>query len=517
MPTRSHYPLLTLIVTTVLANGCGGAGNNGETRAKPSDEETPNSRTIAREVTKEAIASRRPVKPKDNRPPLFGNSGARSASSTGDDCPPAQKLAVKPQTVYRPADNRPKHDDDRLKKLGIHKYESKHLRLYSDVDPKVAKPLPAVIDAAYDAWVAYFGKLPPDRDGADFQITGYVMQDKPLFKRAGLIPGDLPPFPNGRHRGYEFWMNDPPQGAYYRRHLLIHEATHCFMYAVRDPRFATWYMEGMAEFFGTHTIDKTGKLAFGVIPAEPKAYKGSGRVEYIRNDCKAGAPKSIKEVVEFKPDDYLKNQPYAWSWALCLFLDTHPRYQKPFRSLGRIHTASTFDEALRKLVRDNSPRIFSEWHLFAMGFDYGYDPVRAAIEIRPGEPLKEGKPIECTIAANRGWQSSGVWVEKGEVVEITATGRFELAQKPKPWVSEPRGISFTYDNGRPLGELQAVLVPDSKKSLPITVPVLPHGPVGTKRRFRAEIKGTLYLRVNDSLGDLANNHGKLKATIRRAR
>ena len=54
--------------------------------------------------------------------------------------------------VYRPSDSRPTHDDLKLAKQGIHSYESKRLKLYTDIDPKIAKRLPAYIDAVYKAW-----------------------------------------------------------------------------------------------------------------------------------------------------------------------------------------------------------------------------------------------------------------------------------------------------------------------------------------------------------------------------
>ena len=452
-------------------------------------------------------------KSKTDRPPIFNSNGKTKSIVTP---PPIKKKLVKPQTVYRPNDDRPKHDDTKLKAAGIEKYESKHLRLYTDIDPKLARSMLPLIDQAYGAWVQYFGKLPPARDGAAFQVTGYLMKDKLRFERAGLIPGDLPKFVNGRHRGYEFWMNDPPPTwHYYRRHLLIHEATHCFMYAVRDKRFATWYMEGMAEYFGTHRIGSDGRVAFGVMPDDVKFFKSSGRIELIQADCKAGSPLSIKNVVELKASAYVKNQPYAWSWALCKFLDSHAEFGSTFRAMGRIHTASTFNETLRKLVNQNSPRIAAEWHLFATGLDYGYDIKRAAVDVKPGRALSDGASVETKIAANRGWQSSGVWVDKGESIEITATGRFEVAQEPKPWISEPQGVTFTWYKGRPLGELQAVLVPDSKKSLPVAINVLPRGPVGVRREFKAEIKGTIYLRINDHPGKLADNKGAVTVKIRR--
>src|SRR5262245_57032548 len=51
----------------------------------------------------------------------------------------APAARVQPQVVYRESDNRPQHDDRALAALGIHRYESKHLRLYTDIAPELAR------------------------------------------------------------------------------------------------------------------------------------------------------------------------------------------------------------------------------------------------------------------------------------------------------------------------------------------------------------------------------------------
>ena len=486
-------------VLFVIVSGCGGNSTSPKKRI-PSAEKTAGSDDHRKRLGD-----------------LTGSSGSNGTSRPNRGPEPVPTPVItkpKPQPVFRPSDDRPKHDDAKLAKLGIRKYVSKRLILYTDLDPAIAKTLPTIIDQAYPAWVKYFGQLPPTRERTPFQLTGYVIKDKALFQRAKLIPRDLPPFVNGRHRGYEFWMYDSPWD-YYRRHLLIHEATHCFMYATRSSLFPNWYMEGMAEFFGTHAIDKNGTVTFGVMPQRQRDYKGFGRIEYVQVDCRAGSPLSLKEVVFLMPNDYLQNQAYAWSWALCKFFDSHPRYRYRFRELRRIESATAFRRAFRKLVLEESPHISAEWLLFATGLVYGYDAKNSAIEIRPGKPLV-GVPRSFELQTNRGWQSSGIWLDKGEAVDISAAGRFELAQKPKPWICEPQGVSITWFQGRPLGEVTAVIVPDSKRSLPFTAKTLRPIPIGRHARLKAPIKGTLYLRVNDSFAWLADNKGTVKIAVSRA-
>src|SRR5579862_9355678 len=125
-------------------------------------------------------------------------------SLKADDASTAQ--SVRP--VFRPSDRRPRHDDAQLKTQGIAVFESKRLKLYTDVPAVRIKSVLPAVDAAFDALCDYFGSLPPNPEKTEFQVTGYLMADKELFRRTGLLPEDLPRFLNGRHRNLEFWVNE---------------------------------------------------------------------------------------------------------------------------------------------------------------------------------------------------------------------------------------------------------------------------------------------------------------------
>ena len=197
--------------------------------------------------------------------------------------------------VFRSPDSRPRHDDANLKELGIASFESKRLKLYTDVPAKKVQSLLSAVDAEYDALVDYFGPLPPNPERTEFQVTGYLMADKALFQRAGLLPEDLAPFLNGRHQGQEFWVNEQ-ETDYYRRHLVIHEVTHCFMFAVPGVHIPSWYMEGMAELFGTHRIDAHGRYEFRVMPDRPERFDGLGRIPLLRTEVAQGRWKSFDDL-----------------------------------------------------------------------------------------------------------------------------------------------------------------------------------------------------------------------------
>ena len=52
-----------------------------------------------------------------------------------------------------------------------------------------------------------------------------------------------------------------------------------------------------------------------------------------------------------------------------------------------------------------------------------------------------GKPREVTIAADRGWQSSGVWLEAGKTYRMTARGRYQIAVEKSADVERPGRVS----------------------------------------------------------------------------
>ena len=83
--------------------------------------------------------------------------------------------------------------------------------------------------------------------------------------------------------------------------------------------------------------------------------------------------------------------------------------------------------------------------------------------ISSGARRSTGKPRSVTIAADRGWQSSGVWLEAGKSYHVTASGRYQIAAEKsndgeKAWPCEPGGVTIEYHDGRPLGMLLGAMV-----------------------------------------------------------
>jgi hypothetical protein len=421
-------------------------------------------------------------------------------------------LAQNPRPDFRRADQRPKQDDARLSSLGFASTQSKRLKLYTDGSLDRVKSIGPAVDALYDVLVEYFGPLPPARDASEFAVTAYLMADKQRFRNAGLMPRDLPQFLNGLHRDLELWVNEQDTD-YYRRHLILHEFTHCFMYSLEGVEMPRWYAEGIAELFGTHDVDAAGHYRFRVMPDRPEHFEGHGRIPLIRSETAAKRWKSLDDLQQIDAKEFLQTPAYAWSWAACAFLDGHPRYSPKFRELGRHTTGDQFEPALRAFLTEAGDELRTEWTLFTHELQYGFDLSRAAIQFQPGKPLGNGVTRSVDIAADQGWQSSGVLVRAGGEYDVFASGEVTLANKPKPWMSQPQGISIMYSEGHPIGLLLAAIhrePPDASAE----ESMLNQAVVGRETRFKAPVSGTLYFRINDRWNSLADNEGHYSVTIR---
>ncbi len=505
---RYYRKFCGIAVVSLLLAGCGSGATAPQA---PAESEIVVSSEPSGSQTASAKTSRKPSSSPvtSTRKTDVNNSSVQNTSSVKT---PAVTLS---EVLYRPSDQRPIHNNQRLALLGIHCYESPRLKLYTDIDPALAATLPAVIDQAYPALENYFGPLPPNREGTEFQVTGYIMQNRELFKKAGVILESLPTIVNGRHLGAQFWM-DAQSEEYYQRHLMLHEYTHCYSMIMENIGAPVWYLEGIAESMATHVIDKDGEIQFNVMPHNKEDFGGLGRISLIEEGVRAAPPKSILEVMQFGPADFVSNNSaYAWSWALCQFFDKHPHYAKPFRELPRYMQGTQFSHKIQQLIDDEFYEINDAWLIFARNLRPGYDFERASVTFAPGLPIDADAPAVATIAGDRGWQSSGMQVEEGSTYEMRAEGIFTLAEQPKPWKSTADGISFRYFKGQPLGRLLMMIRPESGATNPDQRSMLQEYPLGANATWMAPVSGTVYFRLNDAWDELADNQGRVTVTVSR--
>lgn len=419
------------------------------------------------------------------------------------------------EKIYRPNDDRMRPDVETLKKLGIELYESQRLRLFTDIDPEIARTLPALIDQAFATHAAYFGQLPPNREGTPYQMTGYLIKDRDRFIEAGVLPVELSGFQHGQHRGQEFWMFEQ-ESDYYRRHLLIHEATHCYMMTMPGPYPPLWYLEGMAEYFGTHRLPQDGNLELGTMPDQPEDYFGFGRFELIHSELDEGRGLSLDDVLLLGIAEFTKSRPvpYTWSWALCKFLNTHPRYQARFQELGQHLQAEKFRELFESSFETDKTLLRAEWSEFVRTIDYGWNIPANAFVIAPNAGVEIQQIETRTVDAAKGWQSTGLLISAGDAIEIRTTGQVTLAADPQPWISEPQGVSIEYADGLPIGRLQAGVLPHDANASDLTFEVFD---IGRSHVVTPRQRGMLMLRVNDFGNSRTDNRGEFHVEIQSAR
>ncbi len=479
-----RVPQLTAAVLCCMMVGCGGEKNKSQAGSPPKAQ--PAAAPIPNPLTKPANSAPATT-PARTQPP--------SQSATGS------QQALQPNVVQRRSDDRVVQNPERFKTSGIKRYESKRLILYTDFDPQIAEALPPMADILFEQLTKFFGQLPANKERTDFQTTGYLMADPNLFRKLGLLTDRVPAFENGRHLGYEFWVNGQKE-EYYSRHLVFHEFTHCFMACTTGTVDAppAWYMEGMAEYFGTHRLtDDTA--SFGVMPENLEDYKGFGRISFLNRAVRQKSGKAMTEVMSLRPTEQAI---YPWSWALCRFLIHQPDIT--FRQIGTHLTRTSFQTKLTTAIGSNN-MLEARWSEFLDKLTPGYDIPRAAIQPTPGVAIGHGESKQLTVAADRGWQSTGILLGRGSY-EIKASGRFQVSDQVQPWISEPNGVSINYIRNQRLGCLLGTCYDSNAPTFANSFKV----GTGTTITNR---NGTLFLRINDAMNSLANNKGEVNVTVRR--
>lgn len=485
--SRTRFAGLALLCGSILV-GCG-------------DSERPEREEDEAAVT--GVIVEKPVPPPMLEPP----------TPTFETSEPLAPLEKQPAQRFRIADHRVRHDPEKLRLAGIKTYSSKRLILHTDSENPGLSQVPAMVDQLIETLEKELGPLPSATDGSNLQLTGYLMVQQDRFRAAGLIPETLPEFNHGRHRGYEFWLNDQPTD-YYRAHLVLHECVHCYMTADPSGRFPVWYLEGMAELFATHAgpTKSDPTVRFGILPASAESAPSWGRTKLIREAVDEGRSPTLAEVLRYPSERFSENDAYAWSWAVCYLLNTALAYKGRFHELV-MSPGEDFEASFLEQFGDDELPLSQAWEVFVRTMNYGYDLERAAFAGEGGaeaNPLGTERLIE--IEAAGGWQSTGIRVKKGQQVHLTASGEVELNSTTRPWISEPRGISREYADGQPIGRLLGWICPAG------AITEWPAGrlqtiAIGEDSIVDCDADGTLCLRINDHWNDLANNSGAYQVRL----
>ncbi len=435
-------------------------------------------------------------------------------------------------------------DDERLRAGGLRKLAGKHLTLYTDLPSKPAiDELPQVFDQAYPQWCEFF-RVDPNQS-PPWHMRGFLMGQKSRrkFQDLDVIPPQVPDFQAGYMLNYEFFMYEQPSD-YYRRHLLLHEGTHGFMWTMLGPCTSPWYAEGTAELLGSHLWAK-GKLTLRQFPRSREETAYHGRIKLVKECFAELRAATLNEIVaapfnlhEGAAPDKERQEGYAWCWASSAFLDGHRRYRERFNLLcSKMREKGEIPGTFRIWYETDWDDLMEEWQVFVSGLEYGYDLERNEIAFARGAPLPAGG-TSVSVRADHGWQSAQVTLEAGKTYELTAAGRVVLgevvlAEKPKALESEAGGITIRYHHGVPLGALvaavriekeererlmsraqgeQAKLSEEEVAALRVSAFLRPIV-VGRAAKIAPMFPGTLYLKINDSAAELADNTGELKVRV----
>ena len=478
--------------------GCGGSEKS---------DSRPKQQTKKRQTKKRQTSPRKPKQPKKKSPQVTMGQQGKQKSST---VPSTQQKKQTPVVRQLDGGVGPQLNANRAAAAGIRVIQGKYLTLYTDL-PTAADvdELPKVFAAALPQWCKYF-KLDV-KQISRWKPTAYIIKDKARFQGVGVLRPGLPPFRNGFQIKNELWIYEQPS-PYYRRHLLLHEGTHAFMDRFLGGTGPPWYMEGIAEFLGTHRW-QNGKLQLAFNPTSREQVPRWARVRLAKDAYKNGLGRSLDQIFSYGSSAHLRVEPYAWCWAAVTFLSRHPKYTARFDELRqRVNQGEGLTEHLRDRLDPDWAHAVREWQLYVANMEYGYDIARSAIEYKPTQPIGVGKDVSLKLKVARGWQSTGIRLARGQEVELAASGRFQLVAKPKKWMSEPGGVTIRYYRGQPLGKLLAAVCDES--AVETMTPLAKPKPIGLKGSLTAGQAGTLFLKINDSAAELADNVGTVSVVVR---
>lgn len=399
---------------------------------------------------------------------------------------------------------------------GFSRITGKHITIVTDLpmnDPATAaelNELPKIFDQAFQFWCEEFSV---DRKSTEnWKVTLYLMLERERFRQAGMIPKEVPEFPYGWQYKDDLWVMEQVS-PYYRRHLMLHEGTHWFMYRKYGFYDTPWLAEGMSELLGTHRwVDR--KLTMGIVPANQLEVPYWGRIKKIREQSSNQTAPSFEDILRYSNTAHQSVDAYAWSWALTVFLKNHPDTSTVFGELLSQKAANSRDveQWLRQRLGDRLPRIRSAWRSFITELDYGYSTAPGLLQLsETSKPIITGETSSISIAADKGWQATGLSVRPGTTITLTATGKYTVAQQPKPWICTPAGVTLEYYRGQPLGKLMmVVLSPQISEAATTMVETVP---IGDQTTWTATEAGELFFRINESAGALSDNEGELRLNI----
>ena len=266
--------------------------------------------------------------------------------------------------------------------------------------------------------------------------------------------------------------------------VIQHECVHGFCHLTFGSTGPTWLAEGVAEL-GNYWRD--GDPAVEIDPVV---------MGYLQH---ASPRRTLAEITG--PDRAAAGswQDYAWRWALCHLLAFNPNYADRFTPLAIALMEQRPNASFEAVYGPVADEVAFEYDRFLETVGNGY---RADLAAWPWKarfrPLAAGARNTATVQAARGWQASGVTVEKDLAYAIAAPGTWRTTTAGEPCDADG-------DAGR--GRLVAAVF----HNFTLTAEL----PLGAAATFVAPTAGQLFLRCADDWTQLADNEGELTVTISR--
>lgn len=357
----------------------------------------------------------------------------------------------------------PRIDEKKVEALGIRVVERGHIRLYTDL-PKSDEvdQIPEALDAAIPHVCKFFEVDASHFD--DLRVEAFLMSDVSSFIAIRALNGE-PRFLYGYSMGDRIFAKDQKLG-YYNRFLLLHELVHTLMHEIFGDLRPRWYSEGSAEFLALHEWDpKRKEIKIAQIPKSYDATPGFGRLRQIQEIIKENRAPTLYEILNFEPQDFVDVSTYSWSWALVMFLNNSPKYKGIAELLPYWSLADEPNRLFVEAVGDRWNELENDWADFIGRIDYNYDFNATSIDDAPATSstgdVGNGAIVE--IDARRGWQNTGLRLDANSSYKMTCAGRFKfyLSGPDRLFDFEGTGATVQYVNGKPIGRLEAVVVPDT--------------------------------------------------------
>ena len=398
-------------------------------------------------------------------------------------------------------------------------FESKYLVVHTDLPADKAKQLLLRMEQTLKFASKYWGRNPARR------IECYVIDDLKNWKDAefphrlarvyvggvsGATIGEIERSGKSKRRKATVYASSDPG-------VAEHEIVHAYCSQTFGYSGPPWYKEGMAELAVIRSNSDKGVIATEkqITMLRKTCGKTNGRnvskshigqgIEASLNVMLANPKNDDKDVpladwTKSDAENVLRaRDAYLQSWAFCYMMLNNPNYASRFRTLGKIYLTRRHD-AYNELFSTMQREIAFEYNFFLKRIDNGYriDLCRWDWNKR-FRTTEECDCFRTRVDANRGFQASGLSVEKGQEYSYQATGEWSVSAN-----GQKSGAGGRKSGS---GQLVGVVLNNFNLSKPILL--------GTEGTFIAPSTGNFYLRCQDTWNELSDNVGKLAVEISR--